>query len=203
MGAYPKGLADVRQGPPPSRLRLLAPLRYLAIYNPEKARYDFAYPIVCGSILWLAYLLLAPRVALFGSDGLVQQTRDILIMGVPFMVGALAAVAMGSPGQYLDRRPIGVELYLDGRCLTLRQFVCYLLGYMCFLGLVLLGATSIAALIKPAVIGYTAGHPELRELVRAGGALFLMLGLSALTVTNFWSLYFLTEIVSKPAGTGQ
>jgi hypothetical protein len=44
-------------------------------------------------------------------------------MAVPFMIGALASVAMGSPGLHLDKRPVGSDLLLDGEILTLRQFV--------------------------------------------------------------------------------
>src|SRR5688572_15179450 len=124
MGTREIGLPDVTEKRPPSRLRLLAPLRYLSIKHPEKTLYDFILPGVLGASGWLVYALLEPKPPLFGPSGLLVFVRDFLIMAVPFMVGALAAVAMGSPGQHLDRRPIGGDLYLYDTPLTMRQFVC-------------------------------------------------------------------------------
>jgi hypothetical protein len=71
-------------------------------------------PALLAVAMWIAYYLIAPKPPLFGDSGIFRFTRDLLVMGVPFMIGALATVAMGSPGSYLDRRPAGAELYLDG-----------------------------------------------------------------------------------------
>ncbi len=81
----------------------------------------------------LALLPLTPdAIANSKLAGVLKFARDLLIMAVPFMIGALASVAMGSPGTHMDRRPVGAELVLDGEVLSLRQFVCYLLGYLSF-----------------------------------------------------------------------
>src|SRR5580704_11067305 len=123
MGTKPiTHLKDVREGGRRSRLRLLAPLRYLGIRHTEKQRYDTFVPLVFALIGWCAYLLIRPQVPLFGDPGLLRFTRDLLIMAIPFMVGALAAVAMGAPGPQLDKRPVGSDLYLGDEALTLRQF---------------------------------------------------------------------------------
>src|SRR5882757_11406971 len=121
-----------------SRLRLLAPLRYLSIHHPEKTTYDLIVPLGLTAAACVVYFAIRPHPAIFGEAGVLKFTRDLLIMAVPFMVGALAAVSMGSPGTHLDKRPIGTELLLDGEVLTMRQFVCYLLGYLSFLSLVVL-----------------------------------------------------------------
>ncbi|HTT85611.1 MAG TPA: hypothetical protein VMF67_19205 [Rhizomicrobium sp.] len=191
-----KPLRDVVQGPHPSRLRLLAPIRYLSIQHPEKTKYDFALPLVFGVIAWAIYWLLNPKPPLFGDDGLLRFTRDLLIMAVPFMIGALAAVAMGSPGEHMDTRPRGVDLRLDGRTLTLRQFVCYLLGYLSFVGLITLGASVAAALMHNTVVHWLVQSPKWLLLLKAFGTLVLSVMLSALTITVFWGLYFLTDIVN-------
>ncbi len=200
MGTNWIGLQDIRQGLPRPRLRLLAPLRYLAIRNPEKTFYDVKLPLAIALVAWGGYMAMEPKLALFGTSGLLTFARDLLIMTVPFMVGALAAVAMGSPGQHLDRRPVGVELYLNGDLLTLRQFVCYLLGYLCFMGLITLGAVVAADLLRDAVLQWTVHVPLWREIVHAVGTLLLSVLLSSLTVTVFWSLYFLTDVVNNKAG---
>lgn len=198
MGAREIELRDVQSGPPAPRKRLLAPLRYLAIKHPEKTLYDIVVPGAWAAVLLAGYWLIEPKPALFSDVGLIKLTRDLLMMAVPFMVGALAAVAMGAPGgDHMDRRLIGAPLYLDGESLTLRQFVCYLLGYLCFIALALLIASVAAALFRDAVMEWTVARPNLRLLVRGAGTLVLFSALSALTVTVLWSLYFLTTVINR------
>lgn len=191
-----KPLRDVVHGRPPSRLRLLAPVRYLAIQHAEKTKYDFVFPLILGVVAWAVYWLLNPKPPLFGDDGLLRFTRDLLVMAVPFMIGALAAVAMGSPGEHIDKRPRGVELFLNGRTLTLRQFVCYLLGYLSFVGLITLAGAVAASLMHDTVVHWLAGLPKWLLLVKAFGTLGLSVLLATLTVTVFWGLYFLTDVVN-------
>jgi hypothetical protein len=193
--ATSRGLADVAHGRRRARLRLLAPIRYLSIRHSEKNLYDLVAPALLAVAMWIAYYLIAPKPPLFGDSGILRFTRDLLVMGVPFMIGALATVAMGSPGSYLDRRPAGAELYLDGEALTLRQFVCYLLGYMSFLGIATLLASVAATLVHDAVLP-ALGHGHLYAFVLNSGTAVLFLLLSALLVTVLWSLYFLTEVVN-------
>ncbi|NIX75198.1 hypothetical protein HB375_01045 [Microvirga sp. c23x22] len=193
------GLRDVRQGGAQSRLRLLAPLRYLRVHNEEKARYDFIIPLILALGGWALYTLIEPKPPLFGEKGLLKFARDLLIMAVPFMVGALATVAMASQGPSLDSRPPGPELYLDGQALTLRQFVCYLLGYLCFLGLVILGATVGAELMHDTILAWVKGLPHLKKTIHAIGTLLLAGLLASFTVTIFWSLYFMTDVINRRA----
>jgi hypothetical protein len=190
-------LLEVQQGGKQSRLRLLAPLRYLEIRHPEKFKYDVIVPLSVGIIGWGFYMLLDPRPALFGEAGLLRFARDLLVMAVPFMVGALAAVSMGAPGPNIDRRPIGAELWLDNDTLTMRQFLCFLLGYLSFLGLVTLIAAVGAGLLKDSVIAWTANVPYVRFGIQAAGTLALSLLLSSLSVTVLWSLYFLTDVANR------
>lgn len=198
MAVVPPALIDVSHGTRPSRLRLLAPLRYLIIANPEKAKYDFVIPLSFAVVGWLAYNAIEPRPALFGDGGLLRYVRDMLVMAVPFLVGALAAVAMGAPGPSLDRRPKGADLYLDGKTLTMRQFVCYLLGYLCFVGLATLGLAVMADLLRASVDAWTVGSPLLHQGTRIAGSLLLFVLLSSLVTTVLWALYFLTDVVNRP-----
>ncbi len=193
------GLTDVRQGKAPPRLRLLAPIRYLQIDHPEKRRYDFKLPALITIVSFFVFVLLHPSPPIFGESGLLRFTRDFLIMAVPFMVGALATVSMGSPGQHLDRRPLGAELMLDGEILTLRQFTCYLLGYLCFLGMVALITVVVAGLLKDTVLFWTKDLPLVARYVRLGGIAVVFALLSMLVITVFWALYFLTDVVNRGA----
>jgi hypothetical protein len=177
---------------------LLAPLRYLSIGQREKTKYDVVLPLAVSVVAWGIYMAIEPKPALFGDSGLLRFVRDLLVMAVPFMVGALAAVSMGAPGPQLDRRPVGVELYLDGARLTLRQFLCYLLGYLSFLGLVTLGLAVFSQLMRDPVVSWMAGDLLLLKLVHAAGALALSVLVSSLTITVFWGLYFLTDVANAP-----
>ncbi len=197
MGTRQIKLLEVQHGGTQSRLRLLAPLRYLQIRHPEKRRYDVIIPAVVGVAGWAIYMAIDPRPALFGDAGLLRFARDLLIMAVPFMIGALAAVSMGAPGPNLDRRPIGVELWLDNDALTMRQFLCFLLGYLSFLGLVVLIGVVTAGLLRDGVLTWTAAAPHVRLAVHAIGSLALALSLSFLSVTVLWSLYFLTDVANR------
>jgi len=200
MGTHQVRLRDVAHAGHASRLRLLAPLRYLAIRHQEKFKYDVLLPTAVGLVAWLIYSAVEPKPPLFGEAGLLRFARDLLIMAVPFMVGALAAVSMGAPGPHLDRRPLGVELRLDGDNLTLRQFLCHLLGYLCFLGLVTLVFVVGAGLMREGVVAWTADFPRARSVVILIGSLTLSLLLSFLSVTVFWSLYFLTDVANQTDG---
>lgn len=191
------GLRDVQSGQRRSRLRLLAPLRYLAIHHPEKARYDIAIPLVVGLVVWLALAIIQPMPRIFGDEGLFAYLREILGITLPFLIGALAGVAMGAPGPHFDKRPPGSDLVLDGEVLTMRQFVCYLLGYLCFLSLSLLIAVVAGSLLQPVGAAWLQGAEELKRALLVGALLPLSLATSALLVTVFWALYFLTDIVNR------
>ena len=96
----------------------------------------------------------------------------------------------------MDVRPRGVDLRLNGRALTLRQFVCYLLGYLSFVGLLTLGGAVGAALLRATVVHWLAGSPKWLIVVKAFGTLTLSVMLATLTITVFWGLYFLTDVVN-------
>jgi len=107
MGTRRVGLRDVSHGLPPARQGLQhhsATSRSPVPRRPSMisgSRRSSGFPR--GALTWLV----EPKPHIFGDNGLLKFTRDLLIMAVPFMVGALAAVAMGAPGAHLDRRPVG------------------------------------------------------------------------------------------------
>jgi hypothetical protein len=177
--------------------RLLAPLRYLSIHHPEKATYDLIAPVGVTVVSCLIYFGVVPHPSIFGETGILKYTRDLLIMAVPFMIGALAAVAMGSPGVHLDKRPVGADLLLDGEALTLRQFVCYLLGYLSFVSLVVLLLSIGAAVLRDPVVNWIILHPGFATPIKAIGVATLASLLSSLTITVLRSLYFLTDVVNR------
>ena len=86
---------------------------------------------------------------------------------------------MGSPGLHLDKRPVGSDLLLDGEILTLRQFVCYLLGYLSFVSLVVLLLAIGVALVHDNVASWLASHPSFVMPVRVVGVATLSFLLSS------------------------
>ncbi len=197
MATRPAELKDVHHGRRRSRLRLLAPLRYLSIYHPEKTKYDVWFPAGAAIVLWSSYMWLFPEIKILGDTGLLKFTRDLLVMAVPFLVGALASVAMGTPGEHMDRRPVGDEIFLDGEPLTLRRFVCYLLGYLCFVGLFTLIGVVAAELLGDILKSALAPAPALYTAVTGVGMFAYFALTSILVVTVLWALYFLTDVVNR------
>jgi hypothetical protein len=197
MGTSQIGLRDIQSTKRASRLRLLAPMRYLLIEAPEKHFYDVTLPIVAGAAGWAVYNVLDPAPAFFGPAGILVTAQSFLIMAVPFLIGSLGAVAMGSPGQHLDRRAAGVGIFLDGHALTLRQFVSYLLGYLCFVGLVFFVGITIAIWVQPALAEPVAKIEWVRLAVEQAGIALTMVFSSSFVITVLWALYFLTDIVNR------
>lgn len=196
MGTRKIGLSDIENTTSPKRSRLLAPVRYLRIDAPEKTVYDYWIPGVTAVVCWLIYNLLNPKPSMFGAEGILTSVQSLLIMAVPFLIGALASVAMGSPGEHLDRRAVGVGIRLDGKALSLRQFVCHLLGYLSFLGLVTFIAITVAIFVRPTLVLMLQDSPILSDGLSQVFNLAMFSLISAFVVTTFWALYFLTDVVN-------
>ena len=191
------GLADVHHGRERRWSPLLAPMRYLRIEAPGKRRYDFVLPGIISVVLIVGYLLLDPAPTIFGSSGILSGISSLLVMAVPFLIGALATIAMASPLQSLDSRPVGAPILLDGITLSVRQFVCYLLGYLSFLGFVLLIGITLANAIQPAVSKALLGFPKLERVVELASVSILFTAIGSFVLTTFWALYFLTDVVNR------
>lgn len=190
-------LRDVVQTRRPNRWRLLAPLRYLSISAYDKRKYDLFLPVAGGLALWLGYNFLSPQPTLFGENGILASVQTFLMLAVPFLIGALASVAMGSPGERIDKRVYGTGVVLDGRTLSLRQFVCYLLGYLSFLGLVAFVLITIASFVAPSLRIMLSEISYLHIILRQVFAVSMFILFSAFTTTVFWALYFLTDVVNR------
>lgn len=191
------GLRDIEINETPRRLRLLAPLRYLAIQAPERQFYDFVLPAIVGTGATVLFCFLDPKPKFFGDDGLVVLIQGFLMMAVPFLIGSLAAVALASDSENLDRRLTGVGVILDGAYLTLRQFMTYLLGYLSFFGLSLFIGMTIAIMVEPSISKLISGSETIVWWVQQLASYLFFVLCSAFAITIFWSLYFLTEVVAR------
>lgn len=154
-------------------------------------------PVLFGTGFLFIYWCTPFRPSLFSDDGILVLCRDTMGIFVPFLFSALAAVALATSGYArLDARPRGPDLFLSGTPLTLRQFVCYLLGYLTFTGLFLFILSASALLLKPAFAITVSNVPELRELLLFVLTAFLSYVSSSFFITVLWALYFLTEVLN-------
>jgi hypothetical protein len=64
--------------------------------------------------------------------------------------------------------------------------------------LMTLVAVVTAALLRDGVVTWTVNAPFIRNAVHISGTLVLSMLLSFLSVTVFWSLYFLTDVANQP-----
>ncbi len=191
------GLPDVHHGRAPRRSPLFAPVRYLWIRAATKAKYDFVLPGLFGSALWGVYNFAGGHLVVFGSDGFLTDIQGLLQMAVPFLIGALATVAMASSGEVIDRRLVGSPVTLDGSMLTTRQFVCYLLGYLSFLGFtLLLLIISLKAFHEPLAKALQGNAWAIFVTQQATAGAFALL-LASFCLTVFWALFFLTDVVNR------
>lgn len=191
------GLQDVHHGQLPRRSPLFAPVRYLWIKAATKARYDVVLPAVLGVSLWCVYNAAGSTLTVFGASGVLADLQGLLQMAVPFLIGALATVAMSSPSEALDRRLVGSPVTLDGVSLTTRQFVCYLLGYLSFLGFTIFLAILLVKNLNPLFALVLSEAFWVREITAQMFAAGFCLLLAAFCVTTFWALFFLTDVVNR------
>lgn len=191
------GLPDVHHGPLRRDYPLLAPLRYLRIGAPAKRIYDFVLPTICAAILCILYVTLNLGPAATKENGILSDLQSLLTMAVPFLIGALATVAMASPVDALDKRPAGAEIVFEGRVLSLRQFVCYLLGYLSFVGFVLLLMIFSLRALSPPISVLLDGFPRTTTVVESVTVVLFAWIISSLCLTILWALYFLTDVVNR------
>ncbi|QNQ62424.1 hypothetical protein IB024_01295 [Brucella sp. 6810] len=134
-----------------------------------------------------------------GKAGKAERATDKLQASVEKMQRSALALrgAMGTPGERIDKRVYGTGVVLDGRSLSLRQFVCYLLGYLSFLGLIAFILITTAFFVAPSLTKMFSEATILYVLLRQFFAATMFILFSAFTTTVFWALYFLTDVVNR------
>lgn len=178
--------------------RLRAPLAFFLIRHESWWQYNIIYPLVVAAFTTVIYFLLPVRPPLMGDNGILKGIQDLLIVLVPLLIVALAAVAT-SDRTILDTNPAGqqftVDIGLGPRLLTRREFVCYMLGYLTWVSLALLLAIFTARVFYPSllVIGAT-----WLEIIRIVSVFVFMLVASNLLITTLWSLFYLTDRLNRP-----
>lgn len=134
--------------------QLFTPLLYLKIRHPLKPLFDWYIPLFLSVVVVAIIFVLPKKVDIFGNSGLIFIITDLVKILVGFYIAALAAVAtFQSPP--MDAPFNGDQAILKIKVkdkngdsnLTRRQFLCYLFGYLAFMGVVIYFIGAIVTLL--------------------------------------------------------
>lgn len=136
--------------------------------------------------------------ALLGDQGLITGVNDLLQVLIGFYIAALAAIAtFHKPGmdEQMAGDPVTLEEEFRGDVLdvslTRRRFLCYLFGYLAWIGL----------LVYAGGVAIGASHEDVKSLIpdewlqvaRNAGLFAYLFLLSNLGVTTMLGLYYMTH----------
>lgn len=134
--------------------QLLTPLSYLRIRHPVKPWFDWYVPLIMTTPVFLVLLFLPKDVDIFGNNGLIFIITDLIKILVGFYIAALAAIAtfhrdqmdqvLSGDSAILTVNRKGVIKQSD---LTRRRFLCYMFGYLAFMGIFIYFVGAAATLL--------------------------------------------------------
>lgn len=187
--------------------QLGTPFRYLAIRQGKtlfrsKAIYDWVLPAVLSATTTALTLYFSPTIELFTDKGIVGGFQKLLEILVPFYIVALAAVATFA-SENLDAEMKGHPATLhirmsDGRfverTLKLRQFICYLFGYLSTMSLIVFVVVLILGFIEKGASMFFDSLLGPLAIYGKGGIMFLsMLAMWQIIITTLLGIYFISE----------
>lgn len=182
-----------------TRFKLLTPLSYLRLKNPDLIRYQWIYPLLLSVLSLYAYTILPSRPRLFGDDSIVHHINSLLVTLIGFYIAALAAVA-SFPNRFLDNPMKGKQTTLSSNrggetnpeVLTRRRFLTILFGYCAYVSMFLFLAGFVSGLLLPSLPGIPALTPWLDILRYVWLTAYLFL-CTSLFITTLLGLHYLTE----------
>lgn len=192
----------------------LSPFKYLRLRNERGTRLVFRDFI---SMFIIAILFASPFIAFdqinfSRAAGFVDRMGSLAAVLAGFYIAALVAVASFSASiGDLDSPISNGKIYLnkgDEDSLTRREYICAVFGFLSFLSLFIAIVSSFVLIVAPAVSG--AADKQLFEIFGFSTSIFYLVRslvivlycfiLSAMIVTTFYGLYYLTDrIYAKPA----
>ena len=135
--------------------QLFTPINYLRINHPLKSWFDIYIPLFL-TVITVSILFFLPHTpAVFGEGSIVFMITDLIKILVGFYIASLAAIAT-FPRVEMDELISGdsATLVVERRGklktieLTRRRFLCYLFGYLAFVGMFLYFSGSAASMLK-------------------------------------------------------
>ncbi|MEM5532309.1 hypothetical protein [Pseudoalteromonas arctica] len=178
-------------------VKLTAPLKYLLIDHKQKKYVDYILPIFFSLLMCVLFFFLPEQIVIFRNNGLIESLSNFIQVLAGFYIAALAAIAT-FPNKNIDNVTDGYPLKLNNEELTRRQFLCYMFGYLAFLGfsLVLLGKVAIS--LEPNITLLLNNLSDEIKLALKVFFLFLyFIAFNSLILTTLYGLYYLTEKIHE------
>lgn len=190
-----------------------SPFKYLRLRNERGTRLVFRD---LASMLIIALIFASPFVAFeqvnfSRAAGFVDRMGSLAAVLAGFYIAALVAVASFSASiGDLDCPITNGKIFLnkgDEDSLTRREYICAVFGFLSFLSLFIAIASSFVLIIAPVVSGITSKDvieifhfsTSIFELVRSTVVFVYCFILSAMIVTTFYGLYYLTDRIYAKA----
>jgi len=183
--------------------QLLTPLNYLRIQYSQRCLFNIIIPLLITTLLLSGLIVLPKPINIFGNNGLISVITGFIQILVGFYIAALAAVAtfqkegldslLAGEGATLLVQRQGIKKNIQ---LTRRKFVCYLFGYLAFLGIALYFIGSISNLISESL---KVAIPVSCFFITKWLFVFCYLFASSnLIITTLLGLHYLTDRIHRP-----
>lgn len=181
--------------------QLFTPLSYLKIRNELKLYFDIIIPALLTAAA-IAILSLAPLpIKVFGNNGLIHSVTELMQLLVGFYIAALSAVAAFSSKDMdnhlqdttLARRINGKPVENAG--ISRRQFLCYMFGYLAFMGFTLYFFGALANALKENAVHLI--PMQYSHWAKWGFVTIYTLATFNALVTTLLGLHFLTDRIHR------
>jgi hypothetical protein len=184
-----------------------SPFNYMRLIDERGARLFWRdlLPVVLLALVLTAPFLFFPNVNFSRPSGFVDRMGSLASVLAGFYIAALVAVATfaASLGD-IDEKITNGKIYLGslgGDELSRREYVCAIFGFLSFLALFLSVVSSFAMIVAPPFKGLFAHQSfqvsgivfDLGAIIRGGAVFVYSVIVSAMIVTTFYGLYYLTD----------
>lgn len=192
----------------------LSPFKYLRLRNERGTRLFFRD---FGAIFLLAAVFSAPfiffeQVNFSRAAGFVDKMGSLASVLAGFYIAALVAVGSFSASiGDLDKEITNGKIYLtpnDDTSLTRREYICAIFGFLSFLALLLAVLSAFILIISPpistaisgATINLRGDEIDIFSILRVASIIGYSAIVSAMIVTTFYGLYYLTDRIYEKSG---
>ncbi|MRH22434.1 hypothetical protein [Rhodovulum strictum] len=191
----------------------ISPFKYLKLRNERGTRLVFRdlFPILAIALVFTAPFVVFDQMNFSRAAGFVDRMGSLAAVLTGFYIAALVAVASFSASiGDLDSPISNGKIFLnigDEDSLTRREYICAMFGFLSFLSLFIAIVSTFILIVAPAFADLHdrspiefAGHSiPIFEVARGSIIGIYCVIVSAMIVTTFYGLYYLTDrIYAKP-----
>lgn len=192
----------------------LSPFKYLRLRNERGTRLFFRdfWAIFLLAGVFSAPFIFFDQVNFSRAAGFVDKMGSLASVLAGFYIAALVAVGSFSASiGDLDKEITNGKIYLnpdDDTSLTRREYICAIFGFLSFLAFFLAVLSAFILIIAPPIHAMTSdisfavrdSKIEVFPLVRVVTIVGYSVIVSAMIVTTFYGLYYLTDRIYEKAG---